>query len=160
MNGGPSALPVARLQRTISAPPDRVYRAWLEPDVLRRWLAPDSLRVARVEVDERVGGRFRVWQKNEDGEAGGFECELLELVPGERIVFRWRFVGPDRTAVPAHDSRLTISLERAAADATTLTLVHERLEALHQAMPHVADNVQTGWNMALDKLVNVIEEAV
>ena len=50
-----------RLRRTIFATPDRVYRAWLDPDLLRRWLAPPGFVVTRVEVDERPGGRWRVW---------------------------------------------------------------------------------------------------
>jgi uncharacterized protein YndB with AHSA1/START domain len=145
--------PAVRLQRNIPAPPEQVYRAWLEPDLLRRWLAPASLEVTRAEVDERVGGRYRIWQANAAGEVGGgFECEILELVPAERLVFRWGFVGPDRSAGPAYDSLLTVTLEGAAGGATTLTLVHEQLDALHAAMPQVAENVSVGWEMALEKL--------
>ena len=53
--------PVVRLERTIPAPPDQVYRAWLDPEVLRRWLAPGGLEVSRLELEARVGGRLRVW---------------------------------------------------------------------------------------------------
>jgi RNA polymerase sigma factor (sigma-70 family) len=56
-----SARAVVRLRRTIFATPDRVYRAWLDPDLLRRWLAPPGFVVTRVEIDERTGGRWRVW---------------------------------------------------------------------------------------------------
>lgn len=142
-----------RLTRTISAPPERVYRAWLDPELLRGWLSPASLSVRQVEVDERVGGHHRTWQLGPDGEdVGGFDSTIVELVPDERIVFDWRFVGPERVADPAHDSRLTISLRAAPGGATELTLVHERLDALHEAMPEVAENVGRGWEMALDKL--------
>jgi uncharacterized protein YndB with AHSA1/START domain len=143
---------VVRLDRTIPAPPARVYRAWLDPDLVARWMAPGSLEATRAEVDERVGGHYRVWQAGPDGDAGGFESELLELVPNRRIVFLWRFVGPERVADPAHDSLLTITLDEAPGGATALTLVHERLEALHEAMPEVARLVGTGWAMALDAL--------
>lgn len=147
---------VVRLQRTIPAPPDQVYRAWLEPDLLRRWLAPASLTVTRAEVDERVGGHHRIWQAGADGDVGGFESELLELVPNQRIVLRWGFVGPERIADPAHDSRLTITLREAPDGATALTLVHERLDALDAAMPGMAENAARGWGMALDKLAATI----
>jgi Uncharacterized conserved protein len=147
---------VVRLHRTISAPPERVYRAWLEPELLRRWLAP-GLEVTRVEVDERVGGHYRIWQSDAGGEVGGFECELLELVPAQRIVFRWGFVGPERLAGPAYDSLLTITLREEQNGATALTLVHERLDDLYAAMPHVAENVGPGWEMVLDKLTSTIE---
>ncbi len=41
------------------------------------------MQVARAEVDERVGGHYRIWQ-DADGDVGGFECDLLELVPSRR----------------------------------------------------------------------------
>jgi uncharacterized protein YndB with AHSA1/START domain len=142
-----------RLQRTIPATPDRVYRAWLEPEVLRRWLAPGEMTVTRVEGDERVGGAYRIWQASPEGDdVGGFEWELVELVPAERIVFLWRFVGPDRKADHALDSRLTVTLREAPGGATELTLVHDRLDAFAAAMPDVVDKVGPGWDMALDKL--------
>lgn len=111
-----------------------------------------SKSVSRAEVDERPGGRFRIWQTDPSGDAaGGFDCELVELVPDERIVLEWGFVGPQREAGPSFDSRVTITL-REVAGGTELTLVHERLEALAAAMPEVAENVSVGWEMALDNL--------
>ena len=148
-----SRQPVVRMQRLIPAPPDRVYRAWLEPELLRLWLAPGELQVTRVEIDERVGGHYRIWHGTSDGDVGGFECELLELVPGERIVFRWGFVGPDRADGPRYDSLLTITLGEAPDGATALTLVHERLDELQSAAPEVAENVGAGWDMVLDTLI-------
>jgi uncharacterized protein YndB with AHSA1/START domain len=146
---------VVRLHRTIAAPPDRVYRAWLDPELVRRWATPADLTVTGVDIDERVGGHYRIWQANADGDAGGFECELLELVPGERIVFRWGFVGPDRVADPAHESRLTITLRETPEGGTALTLVHERLDALEAAMPGMVEGARHGWSEALDKLAEV-----
>jgi uncharacterized protein YndB with AHSA1/START domain len=149
-----------RLQRTIPAPPERVYRAWLEPDLIRRWLAPAGLEVTGAEVDQRVGGHYRIWQAGSEGDVGGFECELLELVPTERIVLRWGFVGPDRLAGPTYDSLLTVTFEEAPDGATQLTLVHERLDDLRAALPDVADKVGVGWEMALDKLAALAEEGI
>jgi uncharacterized protein YndB with AHSA1/START domain len=149
--------PVVRLERTLPAPPATVYRAWLDPDLLRRWLAPGGLEVTRAEVDERVGGRFRIWHVDAGADVGGFECELLELVPDERIVYRWGFVGKERTDGPAYDSLLTVTL-REAPEGTLLTLVHERLDDLAAALPQVADNVEPGWASALDKLSTLISE--
>jgi uncharacterized protein YndB with AHSA1/START domain len=150
--------PTIRIERTIEAPPERVYRAWLEPDLLRQWLAPGSLEVTRAEVDETVGGRFRIWQASGGEQAGGFECELLELVPNERLVFRWGFVGPDRDQGPRFDSLLTVTFSPAPGGTTKLVLVHERLDALRTAMPDVADNVEPGWASALQKLATTVEE--
>ncbi len=147
---------VVRLERIIPAPPHTVYRAWLEPDLLRRWLAPGGLEVKRVEVDERVGGHYRVWQAGSDSDVGGFDCELLELVPDQRLVFRWGFVGPERNDGPAYDSLLTVTLREAPGGVTALTLVHERLEELAAAMPYVAENVGPGWELVLEKLTATV----
>jgi uncharacterized protein YndB with AHSA1/START domain len=138
--------PVAvRLEREIPAPPHHVYRAWLEPDLLVRWMAPDGFGTARAEVDERVGGHYRIWHTADDDDAGGFECELLELVPDQRIVLRLGFVGPERTAGPVYDSQLTITLREAAPGRTALTLVHEQLDKLQADKPEVASGVSAGW---------------
>ncbi|MGO8860151.1 MAG: SRPBCC family protein [Acidimicrobiales bacterium] len=149
-----SATATVRLERVIRAPRHQLYRAWLEPDLLRRWLAPGELQVTRVEVEERVGGHFRVWQGTGAGEVGGFECEILELVPDQRIVMRWGFVGPDRAQGPLFDSVLTVTFGETDERTTALTLTHERLEDLHAAMPEVAEKVETGWERALDKLTS------
>ncbi len=152
MTNHPTTPPVVRIERTIAAPVHTVYRAWLDPQVLVTWLAAGDLTVSRAEVDERVGGHVRIWQTSGDSDVGGFESEIVELVPDERIVFRWGFVGPERRDGPTFDSLLTISLEGGPDDGTRLLLVHERLDSLHAAMPQVADNVVVGWGMALDML--------
>ena len=144
--------PTVRLQRTIPAPPHAVYRAWLDPDLLQRWLAPGGITVDRAEVEARVGGRYSIWHAESGVDIGGFECEIVELVPDERIVFRWGFVGPERTAGPVYDSLLTITLRSVSGNETALTLVHERLDDLAAGMPHVADNVEVGWESVLEKL--------
>ena len=141
-----------RVERTIPATPHQVYRAWLEPELLRRWMAPGGIEVTRAEVDERPGGHYRIWHADAGTEAGGFDCEILELTPDERLVFRWGFTGPDRTAGPCYDSLLTVTLRAADGGGTVLTLVHERLDALAAAMPQVAANVGPGWESAFDKL--------
>jgi len=147
---------VVRLQRTMNAPPERVYRAWLEPDLLRRWFAPGTWSVGRAEVDERVGGLLGIWQVGDDGEQlGGMEGEILELVPNERLVFAWRFLGPDRKVDPALDSRLTISL-RAVDEGTELTLVHERLDAFMATRPDLDGKVSAGWDMVLENLAGAV----
>jgi uncharacterized protein YndB with AHSA1/START domain len=149
--------PVVRLERLLPVPPREVYRAWLDPDVLRRWLAP-GFEVKRLEVDARVGGYFRVWHARAGVDRGGFDCEFLELVPDQRIVIRWGFVGPDRRKEPAHDSQLVITLREAPQGKTALTLVHERLDDLAAAMPDVADKVEYGWKLVLEQLADMLGE--
>jgi uncharacterized protein YndB with AHSA1/START domain len=149
--------PAVRLTRTIPAPPDRVYRAWLDPAIIRRWFAPSGFSVCDAAVDERVGGRHSVHHDDGSGDVGGFESQLLELVPDERMVFAWGFVGPDHVPDPAHESRLTIELRPVEGGQTELTLLHERLGGLQALLPHVADGVSMGWDQALAKLAKQFE---
>lgn len=149
--------PAVRLERTIPASPAQVYRAWLDPELLVRWMAPGAYAVTRAEVDERIGGHFRIWHADPTGTAGGgFDGELAELVPGQRIAFRWGFVGPQRRHGAAFDSLLTVTLREAPDGGTVLTLVHERLGDLAAALPGVARNVGPGWEEALGKLAGVV----
>jgi uncharacterized protein YndB with AHSA1/START domain len=145
------------LQRTIPASPATVYRAWLDPDLLVRWAAPVGYDAARVEVDERVGGHYRCWHVDADGEPfGGFDCEIIELVPDERIVLRWEFVGPDRRPLADTSSRLTVTLRAVPPDACELTLVHDRLEDLERRSPGMTDATRRGWSGTLARLERAV----
>lgn len=145
--------PAVRHQRTIPAPPEQVYRAWLEPETMRRWFAPATLSVGKAEVDERIGGRVGIWHRDADGnDVGGAEATIEELVPHERIVLAWQFVGPDRSTDPALASRLTLTFTPTPDGNTLLHLNHEHLGGLRAHAPEIADNVHAGWASALDVL--------
>ena len=71
-----------QVRRTIAAPPERVYRAWLDPQLMAKWFAPAVFTVRKAEVDERVGGRLSIWHADGEGnDVGGSESEIGELVP-------------------------------------------------------------------------------
>jgi uncharacterized protein YndB with AHSA1/START domain len=146
-----------KLQRTIPASPATVYRAWLDPELLVQWAAPVGWEAVRVEVDERVGGHYRCRHVDAQGRnAGGFDCEILELVPDERIVLRWQFVGPDRRPLADPSSRLTITLRPAPPDACELTLVHDRLDGLERTVPGMTDATRRGWSGTLVRLEQTV----
>ncbi|WP_203779769.1 metalloregulator ArsR/SmtB family transcription factor [Paractinoplanes rishiriensis] len=149
-------LPAVHREMILPAAAHPVYRAWLTPDVLRQWLAPGPYECVRAEVDERVGGHFRIWHSTGGEPAGGFEAEILDLAPDRRIAWRWGFVGPDRSA-GGFDSLLTVTLEDTADGGTHLILRHERLDDLAAAMPEVAAGVGAGWNGALEKLTSALK---
>jgi dihydrofolate reductase/uncharacterized protein YndB with AHSA1/START domain len=144
--------PAIQLERLIAASPAEVYDAWLDPETLLLWLAPGGLQITKAEVESHVGGHYRIWHTADGVNAGGFECEIMELVPAQRIVFRWGFVGPARTAGPVYDSLLTIHVEQTSEGITRLTLIHEQLDALAASLPHVAAQVGNGWESVLSKL--------
>lgn len=115
-------------------------------------MAPQGSEVTRVEIDERVGGVYRTWKAQAGTIIGGFDSELLELVPDHRLVFRWGFIGPQRRKGPAFDTLLTVTFDDVPSGGTKLTLIHEQLDEFTTAMPDVAKYVHPGWKSLLRNL--------
>jgi uncharacterized protein YndB with AHSA1/START domain len=81
-----------RLQRVLKAPPERVYRAFLDPAALAKWLPPHGFTGTVHHLDARVGGTFRMSFTNfSHGGGHTFGGEYLELTPGQRIRHTDRF---------------------------------------------------------------------
>lgn len=81
------------VKRSFDAPAKLVWRAYVEPDLLRRWCTgPPDWSMPICEMDMRVGGRYRWrWRNDADGTEFGFTGEVLEIVPHERIVHTQAF---------------------------------------------------------------------
>jgi len=84
-------------------------------------------------------------------DVGGAEAEIVELIPGERIVLHWQFVGPDRMTDPAMTTLLTVTFTPTPSG-TQLDLTHDRLDNLREQFPSIAEQVRPGWESALDAL--------
>ena len=85
-----------RLHRVLRAPPERVYRAFLDADALSKWLPPNGFTARVHAMDVRVGGTFRMsFTHFASGNAHGFGGEYLELLPHERIRYTDRFDDPN-----------------------------------------------------------------
>jgi uncharacterized protein YndB with AHSA1/START domain len=75
-----------QLHRVLRAPPERVYRAFLDADALVKWMAPHGFTAKVLELDARVGGKYRMSFTNfSAGQSHSFGGTYLELVPNERI---------------------------------------------------------------------------
>src|SRR5512146_925990 len=85
-----------RLHRVLRAKPERVYRAFLDPDALARWLPPYGFTCKVHQMDAKVGGRFRMSFTNfTTGNGHSFGGEYRELKPFERIVYTDKFDDPN-----------------------------------------------------------------
>lgn len=75
-----------QLHRVLRAPPERVYRAFLDADALVKWIPPHGFTAKVLELDARVGGRYRMSFTNfSAGQSHSFGGTYLELLPNERI---------------------------------------------------------------------------
>jgi uncharacterized protein YndB with AHSA1/START domain len=123
-----------------------------------RWFVDPRFTGGRAEVDERVGGHYRLFQVDPEGEmSGGSESRIVDLVPNERIVLAWRFVGPERLDAATYETLLTVTFAEPRPGETELTVVHEQLDDLAEAMPEVASHVEQGWSVTLDRLTPAID---
>ena len=103
--------PALSLQRRYPVAPEKVWRAWTDPQAIKRWWGPGGNDpVAVAELDVRVGGRFRIIF----GGAQGTDHEVTgiyrEVVPNRRLVFTWTW---PRTT-PERESLVTIVFKPAA----------------------------------------------
>ena len=91
MNPAEASLPSdteVLVKRSFDAPLELVWRAYMEPELLRRWCSgTPGWSMPVCEMDMRVGGQYRWrWRNDENGQKFGFTGEVLELVPYARIV--------------------------------------------------------------------------
>jgi len=85
-----------RFHRIVRAPPERVYRAFLDAAALAKWLPPNGFTGTVHHMDATVGGTFKMSFTNfTTQQSHSFGGEYLELVPGERIVYTDKFDDPN-----------------------------------------------------------------
>lgn len=85
-----------RLHRVLATSPDKIYRAFIEPDALTKWLPPNGFTCTVHHLEPAVGGTFRMSFRNfTTGGSHAFGGEFLELVPGERVRYTDRFEDPN-----------------------------------------------------------------
>jgi uncharacterized protein YndB with AHSA1/START domain len=132
----------------VKPPRAKVYRAWLDSELLARWMGPDDFSVLVAHVDERVGGRHSVEMLDSDGHHHQFESVIEELIPDERIVLTFRF-HPD-----AEDTLLTLTFIDTEGGETLLRLEHERITL---ASPLDDQRVDAGWSQTLAKLQAIFD---
>lgn len=79
------------LKRVFSAPPEKVFRAWTEPALLKKWFAPLPWTTVKVETDVREGGASLVVMRSPDGKEYPNHSVYLEVAKNERLVFTVAF---------------------------------------------------------------------
>ncbi len=135
--------PSLTLKRRLKAPAEKVFSAWTDPEKIVHWFGPAETTggSVRADMDVRVGGRYRMRFKTEDGESHEVGGEYKEVIANERLVFSWAW-----HSTPERESLVTITL-KADGDGTLLTLHHERFFD-----QKARDGHNRGWTGTLEKL--------
>jgi uncharacterized protein YndB with AHSA1/START domain len=90
------------ITREVDAPRHLVYKAWTTPELVRRWWSGKRGQMTVVEIDLRVGGRWRYVMVGGNGQEVAFHGEYREIIPNQRIVHTEVFEGaPDAEALTA-----------------------------------------------------------
>lgn len=146
-----SSTGTVRLHRVLKAPPQRVYKAFLDPDAMTKWLPPHGFTGKVHQMDARVGGGYKMSFTNfTTGNSHSFNATYLELTPHERIRHTDKFDDPN---LPG-EMHVTITLRQVVCG-TELSIVQEGIPA---AIP--VEFCYLGWQESLALLAHVVEPEI
>lgn len=140
-----------RLHRVLTAKPEKIYRAFLEPDALARWLPPNGFTGKVHHMDARIGGTYKMSFTNfTTGTSIAFSGEFRELVPHERLRYTDIFDDPN---LPG-EIQVTVILKPVSVG-TEMTIVQEGVPAV---IPMEA--CYLGWQQSLRNLARLVEPEI
>ena len=140
-----------RLHRVLRAPPEKVYRAFLDAPAMAKWLPPNGFTCTVHHLDAKVGGTFRMSFANfSTGNGHSFGGEYLELLPHQRLRYTAKFDDPN---LPG-EMRTTITLTKVSCG-TELNVVQE---GIPEAIP--PDACYLGWQESLMLLAKLVEAEI
>jgi len=140
-----------RLHRVLRAPPERIYRAFLDADAMAKWLPPNGFTGKVHHLNASVGGTYKMSFTNfTSGNSHSFGGEYLELVPNERIRHTDKFDDPN---LPG-EMLTTVTLKKVLVG----TEVHVVQEGIPEAIPTEA--CYLGWQESLVLLAQLVEAEI
>jgi uncharacterized protein YndB with AHSA1/START domain len=140
-----------QFHRVLRAAPEKVYRAFLDPDAMAKWLPPNGFTARVHHMDAKVGGTYKMSFTNfTTGRRHSFGGEYVELVPHERIRYTDKFEDPN---LPG-EMHTTITLRKVFCG-TELNVGQEGLPAV---IPPEA--CYLGWQESLTLLAKLVEAEI
>lgn len=135
------------LHRVLSVSPEKVYRAFTEPNAMASWLPPYGFICEVHSFDAKVGGQYKMSFTNfTSGKSHSFGGEFLEIKPNEFLKYSDRFDDPN---LPG-EMITTISFKKVSAG----TELNIKQEGIPDAIP--VDQCYLGWQDSLDKLIRLV----
>jgi len=140
-----------RFHRVLTAPPERIYRAFLDADAMCKWLPPHGFTGHVHAMDARVGGGYRMSFTNfSSGNSHSFGGTFVELVPNERIRHTDKFDDPN---LPG-EMQTTIVLRKVS--------VGTEIEIVQEGIPAVipTEACYLGWQESLTLLAQLVQPEI
>lgn len=139
------------LHRVIAAQPEKVCRAFLEPDAIASWLPPFGFLCTVHELDARVGGKHRMSFRNfTTGNSHSFGGTYLELVPGQKLVYTDKFDDPSWPG----EMKVTVTFKAVSCG----TEINIEQAGVPDVIP--PEGCYLGWQESLRKLAKLVEPAI
>ena len=141
------------ISRRFNAPPEIVFRAWSDPELVKRWWAPLALGVSMVscQADVRVGGRYRYVLQNPDGGQVAFSGEYTEVAPSSRLAYYQVF----EPMADAGVANLVVTF--AAEQAQTLVVSREIYPSAEVRDQVMASGMEAGLRNTMNQLDELVD---
>jgi uncharacterized protein YndB with AHSA1/START domain len=144
------------IMREFEVPSELVWKAWTEPSQVKAWLElGEETTIESVKMDLRVGGKFRIQTKDDEGEYFTAAGTYLEVKPTEKLVYTWDWEkdGSEKEfgELEGDESQLTVEF-RPSGNKTQLVLTHERFSSVEKRDRH-----EGGWTKWVDRLAKFIK---
>ena len=139
------------LHRVLTAKPEKIYRAFLDPDAMAKWLPPNGFTCRVYQMDPKVGGIYKISFTNfTTKKSVSFGGEYRELVKNERLRYTDNFDDPNLVG----EIQVTVDLKKVSLG-TEVTIVQEGLPTV---IPLEACYV--GWQQSLNNLAKLVEPEI
>jgi uncharacterized protein YndB with AHSA1/START domain len=140
-----------KLHRVFTAKPERVYKAFIDPDAMAKWLPPNGFTGKVHEMDARVGGGYKMSFTNfSTGNSHSFGGKFVELVPNEKLRYTDKFDDPN---LPG-EMMTTVSIKPVSVG-TEVSIVQE---GIPDAIP--VEACYLGWQESLNLLKLLVEAEI
>ena len=138
------------IRRVIHAPRQKVFDAFIKPDLVRQWMGPRGFKVTNLAMEPRAGGLYRLTMQHRMGDTSTVNGTYKEIAPPERIVFTWKWDGERMAALPETIVTVTFTERMGEQGAET------EVQLLHSGFPasEVRDEHNSGWQGCLNKLAD------
>jgi uncharacterized protein YndB with AHSA1/START domain len=140
-----------RLHRVLTAKPEKIYRAFLEPDAMAKWLPPNGFVCTIHHLEPKVGVTFKVSFRNfTTGQSHSFGGEYLELIPNEKLRYTDKFDDPNLSG----KLEVTVTIKK--------VLVGTELNIVQSGIPDVipVEQCYLGWQESLRNLARLVEPEI
>ena len=144
---GAPATHLLSMRRTIEAPREAVFQAFIDPKKVQQWYGPRGFTIEIDRFEARVGGAYRLCMISPDATRHWLRGEFLVIEPHDRVAFTWIWEQGDIAGLET-----LVSVRLAAKDKSTeLVLEHSRLPSESSVKAH-----EGGWSSSFDCLADFV----